>query len=165
MTDLYALTVPVFQRHLGALRKILEKAKANASERKFDEGVLVNARLAPDMFALARQVQIACDFAKGGAARLSQTEVPKYEDSEKTLDDLIARIDKTLVFVAGIPEASYAGADARTVSITLGGQPYSDKGVAYVRDVVMPHFYFHVVTAYGILRHNGLQIGKLDYLS
>lgn len=165
MTEiLYTLTVPAFNKMLGALLPIFAKAKAYAAEKKFDESVLVNARLAPDMFALARQVQIAADFAKGCAARLSETEIPKYADDEVTFDDLIARVEKTLAFVNSIDAGKYVGAQERIVKISVAGQPVELDGVSYVRDFVMPNVYFHLSMTYAILRHNGLVIGKNDFV-
>jgi uncharacterized protein len=165
MTEqVYRLTVPAFNKLLGALSKILDKAKAVAEEKKFDESVLVNARLAPDMFALARQVQVACDFAKGCAARLSETEVPKYEDSEKTLDELKARIQKTLEFINSIDVNKFANAAERIVKTKLGGIDIELPGLDYVRETVLPNFFFHLSMCYAILRHNGVPIGKLDFV-
>jgi uncharacterized protein len=164
MNPIYTQTVPLLTRHLKALHGILAKAQTYAAERKFDESVLVNARLAPDMHALARQIQIAGDFAKGACARLSTVENPKYDDHEKTLAELGARIEKTLAFIALIDPAKFDGCENREISLTLGGHAYLGLGADYVRDIVLPHFYFHTCTAYAILRHQGVQIGKLDYL-
>ena len=165
MTEiLYTLTVPAFNKMLGALLPIFAKAKAYAAEKKFDESVLVNARLAPDMFALARQVQIAADFAKGCAARLSETEIPKYADDETTFDDLKARVEKTLAFINSIDAEKYSGAQDRIVKISVGGQAIELDGNTYVRDVVIPNVYFHLSMTYAILRHNGLVIGKNDFV-
>jgi uncharacterized protein len=161
MNPIYTQTVPLLIRHLKALHGILTKAQTFAAERKFDESVLVNARLAPDMHALARQIQIAGDFAKGACARLSTVENPKYDDHEKTLTELAARIEKTLAFIASIDPAKFDGCENREISLTLGGHAYAGLGADYVRDIVLPHFYFHTCTAYAILRN---QIGKLDYL-
>ena len=165
MTEiLYTLTVPAFNTMLGALLPIFAKAKAYAAEKKFEESVLINARLAPDMFALARQVQIAADFAKGCAARLSEAEIPKYADDEATFDDLTARVEKTLAFINGIDAEKFSGAQERIVKITVGGQAVEMDGTRYVRDVVIPNVYFHLSMTYAILRHNGLVIGKGDFV-
>ncbi len=165
MTEiLYTLTVPAFNTMLGALIPIFAKAKAYAAEKKFDEAVLVNARLAPDMFALARQVQIAADFAKGCAARLSETEIPKFADDEVSFDDLGARVEKTLAFINSIESDRFTGAQERIVKITVGGQAIEMDGTRYVRDVVLPNVYFHLGMTYAILRHNGLVIGKGDFV-
>jgi uncharacterized protein len=166
MSDtLYTLTVPMFNKMLGALLPIFEKAKSYAVEKKFDESVLINARLAPDMFALARQVQVSTDFAKGCAARLSQTEVPKYDDAEKSFDELAERVQKTLAFINSIDPAKFDDAQSRIVKLTMGGQSYELDGLTYVRDTAMPNFFFHLTSAYAILRHNGVAIGKNDYLA
>lgn len=165
MTEiLYTLTVPAFNTMLGALIPIFAKAKAYSAEKKFDEAVLINARLAPDMFALARQVQIAADFAKGCAARLSESEIPKYSDNETSFDELTARIVKTLAFVNSIEPEKYQGAQDRIVKISLGGQAVELDGMRYVRDVVLANVYFHLSMTYAILRHNGLVIGKNDFV-
>ncbi len=166
MTEaLHTLSVPMFNKMLGALLPIFEKAKAYAAEKKFEESVLVNARLAPDMFALARQVQIAADFAKGCAARLSQTDMPKYDDNETTFDALSARVEKTLAFVNSIDASKYTGAAERIVSISLGGKTYEMDGLSYLRDAVLPNFYFHLSMTYAVLRHHGLAIGKNDFMA
>jgi len=164
MNATYAMTVPLLVRHLKALQTILEKAQSHAAERKFDESILVNARLAPDMHALARHIQIAGDFAKGACARLSCVENPKYEDSEKTLAELQTRIEKTLAFIDGVDTALFDGCENREISLTMGGHAYVGLGADYVRDVVLPHFYFHTCMAYAISRNHGVQIGKLDFL-
>ena len=165
MTEiLYTLTVPAFNKMLGALLPIFAKAKAYAAEKKFHESVLINARLAPDMFALARQVQIAADFVKGCAARLSETEIPKYADEEATFDDLKARVEKTLAFVNSIAEEKYGGAQDRMIKISVAGQPVELDGNAYVRDFVIPNVYFHLSMTYAILRHNGVVLGKNDFV-
>jgi len=165
MTEiLYTLTVPAFNTMLGALIPIFAKAKAYSAEKKFDESVLINARLAPDMFALARQVQIAADFAKGCAARLSESEIPKYSDDETSFDELTARVVKTLAFVNSIAPEKYQGAQNRIVKISLGGQAVELDGMRYVRDVVIPNVYFHLSMTYAIVRHNGLIIGKTDFV-
>ena len=165
MTEiLYTLTVPAFNKMLGALLPIFAKAQAYAAEKKFDESVLINSRLAPDMFALARQVQIAADFAKGCAARLSETEIPKYSDDETTFDELKTRIEKTLAFVNSIDAEKYVGAQTRIVKVSVGGQPMELDGNTYVRDMVLPNVYFHLSMTYAILRHNGLAIGKNDFV-
>jgi uncharacterized protein len=156
--------LPSFQRQLRALSAMLDKAANHASNKNFDEKILVNARLAPDMFALARQIQIACDFAKGGAARLANVAVPKFEDNESTLAELQARIAKTLEFINSIEAAQFADCDQRTVTLKLGARDYSGSGAEYVRDVVFPHFYFHSTTAYAILRQQGVALGKADFI-
>jgi hypothetical protein len=125
--------------------------------------VLLNSRLAPDMFPLTKQVQIACDFAKGAAARLAGLDVPKYEDNEASIADLKARIAKTIEFAKSVPQAKFDGADARSVTIPFRGEPTTFDNLTYLNNVVMPNFYFHVTTAYSILRHNGVPLGKADF--
>ena len=164
MNAVYAMTVPTLTRHLKGLHGILVKAQQFAAERKFEESILVNARLAPDMHALARQIQIAGDFAKGACARLTGVENPKYEDGETTLIELQARIDKTLALIGSVDVKQFDGCETREISLTLGGHAYTGLGADYVRDIVFPHFYFHCGMAYAILRHHGVPIGKLDYL-
>ncbi|HOX88630.1 MAG TPA: DUF1993 domain-containing protein [Burkholderiaceae bacterium] len=160
----YDLTVPVFARLLGNLETLLDKAAAHAEAKKFDPAVLVQARLAPDMFPLVKQVQIAADFAKGGVARLTGAEPPKWEDTESSIAELKARIARTREFVEAHTPERFVGALERQVEIKLGGQPVALSGLDYLNRVVLPNFYFHLVTAYDILRHNGVDIGKRDYL-
>jgi hypothetical protein len=161
---MHAVSIPVFRKMLGNQSAILTKAEAHAAARKIDPSVLLQARLFPDMFPLTKQVQIACDFAKGAAARLAGAEAPKYDDNEATFEDLRARIAKTLAFVDTFKPAQIDGSETRTVSITLGGQTYRFTGLDYLDNVVFPNFYFHVTTAYNILRHNGVELGKADFV-
>jgi hypothetical protein len=149
---------------LGNLSNFLDKAEAFAAAKKIDATVLLNARLAPDMLPLTRQVQIATDMSKGAAARLSGTEIPKYEDNETTFAELKARIAKTLAFVNGIDAAKYAGAEDRDVTLQARAGERHFKGLNYLRDFVLPNVYFHVTTAYAILRHNGVELGKNDFI-
>ena len=152
-------------RHLESLSKILDKATAHAQARNFDVGVLLNARLAPDMFALTRQVQIATDMAKAAVARLTGGEMPKYEDNETTLDELKARIAKTLDYVRSVPASAYAGCEERAITVpTRARGDLHFSGRDYLLNFVLPNFYFHVTTVYAILRHNGVELGKLDFL-
>lgn len=161
---MYDASVSVFNRTLTALSAILDKAAAHAETKGFDPANLLNARLAPDMFALTRQVQIACDTAKGASARLAGLEVPKHEDSEVTFAELKARITKTLAFVNGIPAAAFAGSEDRTVALPMRKQTLEFPGRTYLFEHALPNLFFHVTTAYAILRHNGVEIGKGDYL-
>jgi hypothetical protein len=160
----YDLTVPVFSRLLGNLEALLDKGAAHAEARKFDPAVLLAARLAPDMFPLTKQVQIAADFAKGGVARLTGAEPPKWEDTESSIAELKARIARTREFVESHTQAQFEGALERRVEIKLGGQPVALSGLDYLNRVVLPNFYFHLVTAYDILRHNGVELGKRDFI-
>lgn len=163
--SMHAASVPVFQHMLGALRQVLVKAEAHATARKIDPAVLLQARLYPDMLPLARQVQIACDFAKGAPARLAGAEVPAYPDDETSFAELQARIDKTLAFAGGFTAAQVDGSEARTV-VQWPGTPREIRfnGQDYLLRFALPNFFFHVTTAYDILRHNGVELGKRDYL-
>jgi len=161
---MYHASVPVFVRALANLSAILRKAEEHAAAKKIDPAVFVNARLAPDMFALSRQVQSASDSAKGCAARLAGMEVPRYEDTESTFPELQARIAKTVAFMQGVSPEVIAGSEERKIVLKLRGQETSFSGQAYLLTFALPNFFFHVVTAYDILRHNGVQIGKADFL-
>jgi hypothetical protein len=162
--SMYQASTPVFIRGLENLSAILNKAAAHAEARKIDPAVFINARLAPDMFPLSRQVQIATDGAKGCAARLAGIEVPSYEDTETTFPELQARIKKTVAFLKSVSAAQIDGSGERKVIFKLRGKDVSFLGQPYLLNFVLPNFYFHITTAYAILRHNGLEIGKLDYL-
>jgi len=161
---MYALSVPVFVRMLRNLEGVLDKGAEHAAARKIDPTVLVGARLFPDMFPLAAQVRIASDFAKGAVARLSGNEPPKFEDGEATFDDLKARIAKTIAYVESFRPDQFAGAEARTVTMKMRGEDKTFDGVTYLANIVLPNFYFHVTTAYDILRHNGVELGKRDFI-
>jgi hypothetical protein len=160
---MYSQTIPVFVRLLGNLSAILDKTAKHCADTKIDPAVLLSSRLFPDMFPLSRQVQLASDFAKGAAARLGGVDVPKYEDTETTIDELKARIAKTVEFVQSVGEDKFAGADARSVTIPMRGEQKSFGGLVYLNNIVMPNFYFHLTTAYNILRHNGVPLGKADF--
>ena len=162
--SMYRASVPVFLQMLPAMSGVLDKAVAFANAKKIDHSVLLNARLAPDMFPLTRQVQIAADFAKGTVARLAGQEPPKYADNEASFDELKARIAKTVDFVKEFKPAQIDGAEERDINITLGGQPRSFKGENYLVNFSLPNFFFHVTATYAILRHNGVEIGKGDYM-
>lgn len=162
--SMYQASIPVFVRMLGNLSAILEKGGAFAGARKVDPSVLVNARLAPDMLPLSRQVQIASDGAKGCAARLAGVEVPSYPDTETTFPELEARIAKTLDFLKSIAASQIDGSEERPISLKFGGTPISFRGQDYLLTFALPHVLFHVTTAYNILRHNGVELGKMDYL-
>jgi uncharacterized protein len=149
---------------LKSLAAILKKAEAYCEARKIDPNALLTARLYPDMLPLNQQVHIATDQAKGCGARLTGIAVPSYPDDEKTFAELQARIAKTLDFIGGLKREQFADAATRTVTIKIGGKDMELKGAAYLSSAVLPNFYFHVTTAYNILRHNGLEIGKGDFL-
>jgi hypothetical protein len=161
---MYDTLVPTANRMLGNLSTLLDKAEAFATAKKIDASVLLNSRLAPDMLPLTRQVQIASDMAKGAAARLSGTEVPKYEDNETTITELKARIAKTLAFVNGVDAGKYTGSEDRDVTLPARTGDRHFKGLNYLRDFVLPNIYFHVTTTYAILRHNGVELGKNDFI-
>jgi uncharacterized protein len=157
-------SIPVFEIGLNALAAVLDKAAAHAAAKKIDPAALLTMRLFPDMFALTRQVQVACDQAKNGAARLAGVEPPKYEDNETTFDQLKERIAKTVAFLKSLdPKAIDAAAD-REITFPLGGGQGHMQGDDYLNHFVLPNFYFHRTTAFGILRHCGVEIGKRDYL-
>ena len=162
--SMYEASVPVFIRMLGNLSAILGKAAASADARKIDPAVLTSARLAPDMFPLSRQVQVACDGAKGGAARLSGIEVPVYEDTETTFLELQARIAKTVAFLNTFDANAFEEVEAATIALKLRDSEITMTGRDFLLNFVFPNFYFHLTTAYAILRHNGVEIGKRDFL-
>ncbi len=162
--SMYTLSVPVFDRYLGNLMNVLDKAAAHAVERKIDDTVLTGMRIYPDMLPMSRQVQIACDFAKGASARLAGVENPKYEDSEKTLADLKARCQTTRDFLATLTEAQFEGSETRIITIPIAGTPHEFMGFPYLTGFAFPNFYFHSTTAYNLLRHAGVVIGKRDFI-
>ena len=164
MQAMYAFSVPVFARTLGNLSAILGKGAAYAEQKKFDPAVLLAMRLAPDMYPLLMQVRIACDFAKGSVARLAGEEPPKWDDGETTIGELRARIARTIEFIGGFDPARFDGADARTVTLTIRGEPVEYVGLAYLAHVALPNFFFHATTAYDILRHAGVELGKRDFI-
>jgi uncharacterized protein len=154
----------VLRLMLNNLTNLLDKAQASATSRNFDPANLLGARLAPDMFNLTRQVQIACDNAKGGVARLAGLEIPKHEDTESSIDDLKARIAKTIAFIDSVPREKIDGQESRDIEIALRTRTLSMKGQPYLLHWVLPNFYFHVTTAYNLLRHQGVDVGKADFL-
>jgi hypothetical protein len=162
--SMHDLSVGVFSRMLRNLAGLLDKGAAHAAEKKFDPSVLVNSRLAPDMFPLSRQVQIACDFAKGCSARLAGIEVPKRPDDETTLEQLKERIEWTIDFIDSIPKEKFADAAARPIVHELRTFTVRLPGLEYLQTFSMPNFYFHVTTTYGLLRHNGVALGKMDFM-
>jgi len=162
--SMYQASAPRFANTLKNLSAILDKAKAHAAARKIDEQVLISSRLFPDMFALARQVQIACDTAKGAVARLAGVEIPKHEDTEKTFDELKERIARTLAFIASVKAAQIDGTEDKEIVLKLQGKDVPTKGMTYLLGRAWPNFYFHATTAYNILRHNGVELGKGDFI-
>jgi uncharacterized protein len=162
--SMYQASVPVFTRMLTNLAAILAKAEAHAAARKIEPAVLLNTRLYPDMFALLRQVQLASDFAKGAGARLAGIEVPQYADEEASFEQLRQRIAKTLDFLKGLKPAQIDGSEEREIALTIAGEPMTFTGQVYLLFLAMPNFYFHVTTAYAILRQCGVEIGKRDFV-
>jgi hypothetical protein len=161
---LYQATVPVFVQTLNALDAIIDKAAAYAAERKVDPAVFLGSRLRPDMLPFVRQTQIVCDNAKNMTARLAGVEPPRFEDNEASFDEIKARIKKTLAYIATVDaNAIESGAD-REIVFPLGPNKMKMKGADYIFHFALPNFYFHLTTAYAILRHNGLEIGKRDFL-
>lgn len=161
---IYTASVPLLKQLLEALSNNLGKAAVNAAERKIDPSIFVNARLAPDMFALARQVQVATDMSKAAIARLGGVEIPKFEDTETTLEELQARIAKTVVFMESVPASVIAGSDDKAISFKSGPREMNLTGADYLLTWVIPHVMFHVITAYDILRHNGVPLAKRDFI-
>ena len=162
--SLHQTCVPAYVRMLTNAKVLLEKGAAFCALKKIDEAILVGGRLAPDMFPLSRQVQIATDFAKGSTARLAGLEIPKYDDNEKTFADLIARIDKTIAFISTVSAAQIDGQEDREINLTIGGKPVNFKGQPYLIHFAVPNFHFHLSMLYAILRHNGVDVGKSDFL-
>ncbi len=162
--SMYHASIPVFTRQLNNLSTILGLAAAHAEAKKIDPSVFLNARLAPDMFPLSRQVQVACDGVKGGTALLAGIEAPSYADDETSFAELQARITKTLGFLQGVSAAQIDSSEERTVTLKRRDKETHFQGQAFLLDHVLPNFYFHLTTAYAILRHNGVEIGKRDFL-
>jgi hypothetical protein len=163
--SMYQASVPVFVRILKNLGDVLEKGRIHAEERKLGANVLPASRLIADMFPLSRQVQIASDHAKGAVARLAGVDIPKYEDDEQTIEELQARIARTVAFVEKFTPGQVDGSEEREIVLTMGSGEHRYKGMEYLLGFALPNFYFHVVTAYDILRQNGVGIGKRDFLA
>lgn len=162
--SMFQASVPVFIRVMNNLKVVLDKGAAHAAANKIDPTVLLNSRLFPDMFPLVRQVKIASDNAKGGGARLAGMMPPKYEDNETTFPELNARIEKTVAFLQTLTPTQIDGSEERTINLTLGKKTLTFQGQAYLFGLVLPNLYFHVTTAYAILRHCGVPLGKEDFL-
>jgi len=162
--SMYDIAIPTFQKQLAALEAILDKAADHAAAKKIDITVLLGSRLYPDMFNLTRQVQLATDFAKAAPARLAGIEVPSFPDTETTLPELKARIAKIQGLLAAYKPEQLEGSDIRELTLKVGGAELTLTGRDYLLHVAFPNFYFHCATAYGILRHNGLEIGKRDFV-
>lgn len=161
---MYQATVPVFIRMLNNLNLILTKAQHYVETKKIDSLVLIDMRLAPDMFPLSRQIQIASDAAKGCTARLAGMEVPSFPDTENSILELQQRIEKTILFLKDVQEKQFDGCEEKNIKLKVGPEELSFNGQDYALNFALPNFYFHVTMAYAILRHNGLDIGKRDFL-
>ena len=162
--SMYQASIPAFDQMLNNLSAILDKAEAHAVSRNIEPEVLLNYRLSPDMFPFVRQIQVAADLAKGAAARLAGVEVPKHDDTEKSFADLKARLAKTVAFVQSFKPSEIDGSEDRDINLTLGEHTMSFKGQPYLVHFVIPNFYFHCTTAYDILRHCGVELGKRDFI-
>lgn len=162
--SMHQISVPVFTRMLSNLAAILEKAELHCEERKIDPAALINFRFYPDMFPFSKQVQIAADAAKNGSAYLAGAEPPKSENTEQTFSELIARVRETIDFVNGFKPEQIDGSEEREVNIKRGDTVLTYKGQEYLLNRVLPNFFFHITTAYDMLRHNGVALGKKDYL-
>jgi hypothetical protein len=162
--SMYQASAPRFTHTLKNLSAVLDKAQAHCDAKKIDPLVLTGARLYPDMFAFARQVQVSCDTAKGALARLAAVEIPKHEDTEKTFEELKARISKTLAFIETFKPAQIDGTEDKDYVIKLGPREVQWKGMQYLLGFALPNFYFHAATAYDILRHNGVELVKRDFI-
>ena len=164
-SPIYTASIPVFKQMLGGLSQVLTKAEAHATARNIDPNALLQARLSPDMFPLLRQVQVATDFAKSVSARLAGVEVPKLDDSEQSFADMQARIATVLAFIEGLAPEKFDAAATREI-VSQAGTPKEKRfsGTSYVFNYGLPHFFFHTTMAYALLRHNGVEVGKKDYI-
>ena len=162
---MHAMSVGVFAHALGNLSGILEKAAASAAQRKFDAGVLLAARLAPDMLPLTRQVQIAGDIAKNSVARLAGQEPPRFEDSETNIEQLRARLARTVDFLKSVPASALEGSETRDIKVPARERTLEFNGLDFLQRWAIPNVFFHLTTAYAILRHNGVELGKRDFLN
>ena len=162
--SMYALSHDVFRKSLGQLQHVMEKGIANAKARNFDTSVLVGARLAPDMLPFSKQIQLTSDFAKNSMARLAGIDPPKFEDNETTMEELLARVKKTLEYIDTVPATALEGSETRDIRIPLRDRTVEFKGLQFLQHWALPNFFFHFVTAYNVLRHNGVDIGKRDFL-
>lgn len=161
---MHSASVPVFARALGQVLRWLDKAEAHAAAKKFDPAVYLSARLAPDMLPFPRQIQIACDAAKFGVARLAGVEAPKFNDEEASLADLRERVRRTIEFVESVDPAAIVGGDDREIVVPRRDGAITMTGEAYLKKFALPNFFFHVTTTYALLRHNGVELGKADFL-
>ncbi len=162
--SMHAMSHGVFRKALTQLLHVMEKGVASAKARSFDTSVLVNARLAPDMLPLSRQIQLTSDFAKNSMARLAGVDAPKFDDVETTMDELVARVTKTLDYIDSVPAAALENSEIRDIKIPLRDRTVEFKGLEFLQVWALPNFFFHHVTAYNLLRHNGVDVGKRDFL-
>lgn len=162
--SIHQASVPVFVQGLKGLKGVLTKAQAHVEAKGLDPEALLKARLYPDMFPLIRQAQIATDFAKGCAARLAGVEVPAWDDVETSFPELIARVERAIAYVEGLDPGAFTGAEDRDITLVRRGETSVVKGLAYLQTQAQPNFFFHLTTAYAILRHNGVEVGKRDFL-
>ena len=162
--SMYAMSHDVFRKALAQLLHVMEKGAANAKSRNFDTSVLAGSRLAPDMLPFSKQIQLTSDFAKNSMARLAGVDPPKFEDNETTMEELLARVKKTIDYIDSLTAASLEGSETRDIKIPLRDRTVEFKGLAFLQYWALPNFFFHHVTAYNLLRHNGVDIGKRDYL-
>jgi uncharacterized protein len=163
---MHSASVPIFVKMLGNVSVWLDTAEAHAAAKKFDVAVLLSSRLAPDMLPLTRQIQIACDSAKFGVARLAGGDAPKFEDNETTVAELKARLASTIAYLKSVPASQVDGTEDKDVEVpTRAGEPMKFKGEAYLKHFVLPNLFFHVTTVYALLRHNGVELGKRDFLN
>jgi hypothetical protein len=162
--SMYQASVPLMTRMLTNLKGILHKAAEHAKAKKIDESALLNARLFPDMFVFTRQVRLACDFARGTGARLAGLEPPAYEDNEQNLAELVARIERSIEYLGTLKAQQIDGSETREIVRPIRGEPKKFTGINYLLQFALPNFFFHVTTAYAILRHSGVELGKTDYI-
>jgi hypothetical protein len=161
---MHSASVPIFVRMLANVNTWLDKAEAHAAAKKFDTSVYLNARLAPDMLPFTKQIQIACDTVKFCVARLAGVDSPKFEDNETTLAELRERIRATIAYVKSVPAAQIDGSEEKDITLPRRDGPIIMKGEAYLKHFVLPNFFFHLTTTYALLRHSGVEVGKMDYL-
>jgi len=162
--SMHAMSHAVFKKALTQLLHVMEKGIANAKARNFDPDVFVTQRLAPDMLPFSKQIQLTSDFAKNSMARLAGIDPPKFADDETTIDELVARVKRTLEYIDTVPAAAVDAGEERDIKIPLRDRTVEFKGLAFLQHWALPNFYFHYVTAYNVLRHNGVDIGKRDFL-
>ena len=162
--SMYSASVPVFRQILTSLLDILDKAEQHVEAKKIDPNALLQFRFFPDMLPFTRQIQIASDFAKGAGARLAGQDVPSWEDTEKTFPELKLRVKKTLTFLDALPGDAFEGSESRAITTGSGERTRHFDGQTYLLHYALPHFFFHATTAYDILRHNGIEIGKKDFI-